>query len=122
MFEITVHRSFDAGHALHLGGRLSEVPHQHRWECEVTVAAEELDQMGLAVDFFDVEKALGQALEPLTGKQLHEIEVFSEASPSAENVALYLFCAMTKQFQRPGARVVRARVWEDAHHSATYSE
>lgn len=122
MFEVTIRRTFDAGHALRNAGHLTEVPHNHCWECEITVGAERLDEMGIAVDFYDIEEALDHALKPLMGKQLHLIELFSNVSPSAENVAYYLYQAVAKHLHAHGARVVRTRVWEDSHHRATYYE
>ena len=45
----------------------------------------------------------------------HRTKRRSEASPSAENVALYLFCATSKHFQRDGARVVAEHIREAAN-------
>lgn len=119
MFEISVKRTFAASHALRGAGGLIEEPHSHEWTCEVTLASEVTDDIGTVADFRDVDRALDSAIDPIVGKGLHEARAFEGMSPSAENVALFIFRRLRDDL---GGRLKRVRVWEDADHSATYYE
>ena len=119
MFEISVTRKFEASHALTRGDSAAEETHPHEWRCEVTLLAETLDEIGVGADFRDVDSALDRALEDLGGGDLNSAPPLSGVSPSAENVARYLFRRLAKAL---GGSVARVRVWEDELHSAAYYE
>jgi 6-pyruvoyltetrahydropterin/6-carboxytetrahydropterin synthase len=119
MFEISVKRTFAASHALRDADGLVEEPHDHEWSCEVTLASEGTDGIGTVADFRDVDRALDSAIDPIVGKGLHETRAFEGMSPSAENVALFIYRRLKDEL---GEKLRRVRVWEDADHSATYYE
>jgi 6-pyruvoyltetrahydropterin/6-carboxytetrahydropterin synthase len=119
MFEISVKRRFRASHALRGDGGLVEEPHSHEWTCEVTLASENIDDIGTVADFRDVDRAIDAAIDPIVGKGLHETRAFEGMSPSAENVALFIYRRLKIDL---GDKLGRVRVWEDADHSATYYE
>lgn len=120
MFEVTARRKFRAIHALsnYRGG--DEDPHEHEWSLEVTLAADDLDDAGCAVDFAEVDQAIDRALAPIAGRVLNGL--FADKSPSAENVARYLYKALSETLAKDGRRITRVTVWEDANHSAAYTE
>lgn len=122
MFEVSVRQSFEATHALRGSCGADEPPHAHRFRCEVTIAAEALDDAGCAVDFAEADVALARAIAPFEGRALHESPPFSKESPSAENIARYLFRVLSESLRGEGRRVARVTVWEDGGHSATYFE
>jgi 6-pyruvoyl-tetrahydropterin synthase len=119
MFEISVKRAFTASHALRRSGELAEEPHPHEWVCEVTLRSQVTDEMGTVADFRDIDKAIDSAIDPIVGKQLHETQTFRETSPSAENVALFIYERLKAHL---GENLARVEVWEDANHCATYYE
>ena len=119
MFEISVKRTFAASHALRSSEGLVEEPHNHEWSCEVTLASEGTDSIGTVADFRDVDRAIDAAIDPIVGKRLHETRAFEGVSPSAENVALFIYGRVKEEL---GEKLRRVRVWEDADHSATYYE
>ena len=122
MYEVTVKKSFEATHALrnYRGGE--EAPHAHRFTCEVQIASMVLDAAGCAVDFCEVDAALERALGPLAGASINAAEPFARVSPSAENIARHLYREMARALATGTRRVARVTVWEDAEHSASYSE
>jgi 6-pyruvoyl-tetrahydropterin synthase len=121
MFEVTVRKSFEASHTLRNYSQGQEKPHQHSWECAVTIAASALDPAGCAMDFVEVDQALAQVLAPLSQKALHETEIFRQKSPSAENIAHYIYRSLSETINDRGQRVTRVTVWEDPDHSASYT-
>lgn len=122
MFEVTVRKSFEASHALSNCSQGQEKPHQHSWQCAVTVASSALDPAGCAIDFARVDQALEHVLAPLSHKALHETELFAQKSPSAENIAHYIYHSLSETINGQEQRITRVTVWEDQDHSATYFE
>ena len=56
MFEVSVEQTFAAGHALRNYQGKCENVHGHNYRVQVTLEGEELDAIGLLVDFVDVKK------------------------------------------------------------------
>lgn len=122
MFDVTVRTAFEATHALRDDRGEGEPLHAHRWRCEVTIAATSLDRAGCAIDFHEVDAILARAIEPFAGRSLCACSLFSEESPSAENIARALFFALAEELKTPSRRVSRVTVWEDDDHRASYYE
>ncbi|HPM41725.1 MAG TPA: 6-carboxytetrahydropterin synthase [bacterium] len=122
MFEVTVRKDFEASHALrdYRGG--AEEPHSHSFRCEAAILSQTLDSSGCAIDFAAVDEALSRALAPLAGASLEESPLFSNSSPSAENMALYIFKVLEEALNDSTRRVSKVVVWEDGGHSASYFE
>ena len=63
MFEVSVEQTFAAGHALRNYRGKCENVHGHNYRCEVTVEGEQLDDVGLLVDFVLLKKALQSVID-----------------------------------------------------------
>ena len=122
MFEISVRRGFTAGHALRSPEGPIEEPHEHAFECEVTLASDGVDASGMAIDFRRVDEAMGRIVEPLAGTDLQDTPPFAGESPSAENLARHIHGGLADVADVLGARIVSVKVWEDPDHCATYYE
>ena len=116
-FEISVVRTFAAAHQLRLYDGSLEPLHGHNWRVEVTVAAEELDPIGVVMDFHELERRLGKLLEPMHNSHLNAVEPFVSINPTTEHVALHI----GRQLQLPRAvRLARVQVWETPENAASY--
>lgn len=116
-FEITATRRFAASHQLRLYDGSLEVLHEHDWRVKVTVAAENLDAIGVVMDFHELERLLDAAIGPMQNRHLNDLPGFTQVNPSAENVALYI----GRSLSLPGnVRLVCVEVWETADFSAVY--
>lgn len=125
MFEVTVEDSFAAGHALRGYRGKCENPHGHNYKVRITLAGEELDNIGLLYDFKDLKLALGQIIERLDHQYLNDVEPFCESNPSAENMAKYFYdeaSAHLRQAANGRVHVKEVRVWETDTTTATYFE
>ena len=122
MFEISVKRAFTASHALLKDGLRVEEPHEHRFECEAVFTGDGLDEIGVAMDFRVVDEALSEVLAPLNDAGLNGKELLPGMSPSAENLALFIFRGLAETLAGKDARLARVTVWEDRWHGATYFE
>ena len=118
MFELSVTGDFAAAHILRGYGGKCENLHGHTWKVEVTLRGEELDDVGMVVDFAVVKKQLRGLLKTLDHVHLNDLPAFREVNPTTENLAKYIL----EEFSplcRP-LDVVKVRVWESDSASVTY--
>ena len=120
-FEITVSRDFSASHRLRLPGGALEPLHGHNWHVEVTAESDGLDEVGCVMDFHDLLRSLESAVGPMRTAHLNDLPAFGEGglNPSAENVALHLYRALSEGLPR-GVRLASASAWETPDCRATY--
>ena len=121
MFEVTVEQSFAAGHALRNYKGKCENVHGHNYRVRITIQGEQLDSTGLLVDFLDVKKAMGAAIEYLDHRFINDLPPFDEINPSAENIARYFYDRVTDSLNNGApVRVAEVQVWETDNSSALY--
>lgn len=125
MFEVTVERSFAAGHYLRNYKGKCENPHGHNYKVRVTLRGAELDKAGLLLDFKDLKDVMKEVIERLDHQMLNEIEPFVRLNPSAENIAKYFYDETEGRLRAlTGGRVSvkDVTVWETETTTARYSE
>jgi len=120
MFEVSVEYAFAAGHALRGYKGKCENIHGHNYKVRVTVGGEKLNSIGLLIDFSDLRAAVKGLAERFDHQFLNDLEPFTEANPSAENLACYLGTELQRKFQDQGLRVSNVTVWETDTTSASY--
>jgi 6-pyruvoyltetrahydropterin/6-carboxytetrahydropterin synthase len=125
MFEVTVEETFAAGHALRGYRGKCENPHGHNYKVQITLAGEELDNIGLLYDFKDLKAAMGEVVDRLDHQYLNDIAPFTEQNPSAENMARYFYQECTAKLKAAAGgriRVKQVKIWETDTTTATYFE
>ena len=125
MFEVTVERSFAAGHYLREYKGKCENPHGHNYKVRVTLAGEKLDHAGLLLDFKDLKDVMKETIERLDHQMLNDIEPFKKLNPSAENIAQYFYEQTNRKLKAQTNGRVRVKdvtVWETENTTATYYE
>jgi 6-pyruvoyltetrahydropterin/6-carboxytetrahydropterin synthase len=125
MYEVTVERSFAAGHYLRNYKGKCENPHGHNYKVQVTLRGAELDKAGLLLDFKDVKDVMKNVIERLDHQMLNDIEPFRHLNPSAENIAKYFFDQANGQLRsltNGRVAVKDVTVWETDLTMARYSE
>ena len=125
MFEVTVEKSFAAGHYLRNYKGKCEKPHGHNYKVQVTLQGRDLDKAGLLLDFKDLKNVVGTVIERLDHQMINDLEPFQTLNPSAENLARYFY-------QQAGTRlglltdgrvqVKEVTVWETEDAAARYFE
>ncbi len=122
MYEVTIIKSFSAAHMLAaIGGKCEEL-HGHNFRVEVTVAAQELNSSGIAIDFRDVKKWLQEILDNLDHKHLNELAFFNTTNPSSENIAQYIYREMKLKAEQTEVKVTSVKVWESENAAVAYRE
>ena len=121
MFEVRVEKTIAAAHRLFDYNGPCESLHGHNYRIEVAYVGTELDRFGMLVDFTDVKKAFNTVLETIDHTYLNELPAFHGLSPSAENIAKYVYEALkATRFDR--AALSHVSVWETPTQVATYRE
>ena len=114
--------SFSAAHQLRGYKGKCENMHGHNWKVQVSVMAETLNEIDLAIDFHDLKRMANDVIAPLDHAFLNDIFPFTEKNPSSENMAKWIFDSMKKKITDERVRVSAVSVWESDTASATYYE
>jgi 6-pyruvoyltetrahydropterin/6-carboxytetrahydropterin synthase len=121
MFEITIEETFAAGHALRNYRGKCENVHGHNYRCQVTVEGEELDEIGLLVDFVELKRVVHAVLDRMDHQWLNDYPPFDRINPSAENMAKFIYDEVSLGLgTRPGVRIGQVKLWETDTSSAIY--
>lgn len=110
-YELTVKGHFDAAHSLYDYPGECRRLHGHTWDVEVTVAASDLDEIGIVYDFKSLKQDLAGVLGDYDHVLINEVEPFDRISPTAENLARVI-CERLRDIVDPRVRVTEVAVWE----------
>ncbi len=126
MFEVSVERTFAAGHALRGYRGKCENVHGHNYKVRVTLAGERLDSVGLLCDFVEVKRLIQSIVDRLDHRFMNDIPPFDELNPSAENLARYFYQEIRRGLEMSPpvvpVRIGEVTIWETDTTTATYRE
>ncbi len=121
MYRIAVFDYFSSAHQLKgYRGQCEEI-HGHNWKVEVEIAGDQLDDIGLLVDFREVKNVLKKILDGLDHKMLNQVEPFDRTNPSSELIARHIYNRMKEQLSGD-RKVYSVTVWESENSRAVYIE
>lgn len=122
MYELTVESSFSAAHRIRSYPGDCEHLHGHNWKVEVTVTSQDLDELGIAIDFRVLKEKTEKILMEFDHTNLNEIPAFENVNPTCENIARYLYDRLSNIINNSRVRVSKVRVWESPGSCASYYE
>ena len=122
MYDVTVKTGFAAAHQLRLYDGKYENLHGHNWTAQVTVEADELDPIGVGLDFVKLKAMVEKNLSELDYHNINEVSPFDEQNPSAENIARWLFLKLKVEVNSNSTRVKRVEICEMEGCGASYFE
>lgn len=123
MYEIEVRSAFEAAHFIDgYAGKCARL-HGHNWEVVAVVRGEELDKLGMLIDFKILKSELKKVLDTFDHRFLNELETFAEENPTAENLAKKIFQRLTvsKIFSN-STKLYAVKVCESPNSCVTYYE
>ena len=121
MYEVMIEEEFSAAHALRGYRGKCENMHGHNWKVEVYVRGEQLDQVGMLVDFKELKAATRRVMKYLDHQNLNELKPFDvEINPSSEHLAGFILHKVAEQVSDPRVRVYKVRVWETPSTCASF--
>jgi len=121
MYVVSAQAHYDAAHFLrNYDGKCSNL-HGHRYVVEAAVAADDLNESGIAFDFVDLKAELRDLAEELDHTNLNELPQFAELETSAENQARWFYEALEDRLPPPLAEgLLYCRIWETPTQWALY--
>ena len=120
MYELVYKTHFAAAHNLREYEGNCENLHGHNWKIDVAVRSEQLDYLGMVIDFRDVKRMVGGIIDALDHHYLNDVEPFTKINPTTENIARFIFDELAKQLPA-GAVVSGVTAWESDNCGVTYS-
>jgi 6-pyruvoyltetrahydropterin/6-carboxytetrahydropterin synthase len=122
MYELSIEVGFAAAHQLRGYKGKCENLHGHNWRVQISVSAERLNELDIAIDFHDLKKIAQEVVAPLDHAFLNDVFPFTEKNPSSENVAKWIFDSLKKKINNGNLRTAAVTVWESESASASYYE
>lgn len=110
---------FSAAHAIrgHRGG--CQNLHGHNYRVRVHVSANQLDSLGMVVDFSDLKLLLEKILGRFDHAVINELPPFDERNTTAELLAQFVAEEVARNLP-PGRWLRRVEVWETDASCAVY--
>lgn len=123
MFEIEVSAAFEAAHFIRgYAGKCSRL-HGHNWQVAALVRGEELDALGMLVDFKIVKAELNKVLDEFDHRFLNELDAFATDNPTAENLARKIFQRLAaSEIFGGSAKLYAVKVYESPNSCVMYHE
>jgi 6-pyruvoyltetrahydropterin/6-carboxytetrahydropterin synthase len=120
VYELTVEDGFSAAHNLRGYEGECEKLHGHNWRVEVRLAARQLDELGMVMDFRRVKEKLGEVLDRLDHSYLNDVAPFDEMNPTTENLCRHITDELGRRLPR-SVSIRRVSCWESDKCSASYA-
>jgi 6-pyruvoyltetrahydropterin/6-carboxytetrahydropterin synthase len=116
-----IERDFSSAHQLRGYKGKCENLHGHNYKLEIYAKGEELNNIGLLIDFGDLKKAADEIVKYLDHRNLNELPPFDEdLNPSAENIARDVLEDLNSQVGDDRVKVHKVRCFETPTSVATY--
>jgi len=121
MFEVMIERNFSSAHQLRGYKGKCENLHGHNYKIEIYARGNELDNIGLLVDFGELKTAADEVVQYLDHRNINELPPFDEElNPSAENLARYILERVASRVGDDRVQVYKVRCFETPTSIATY--
>ena len=120
MFEIRRELSFSASHRLRGYGGRCERLHGHNFRVRVTIACEGLDDVGMVMDFHELDELMRCAVAPFEHRHLNDVSVFCELNPTSENIARIVGEHIARSLEGRSLQLVCCDVYETDKSRARY--
>jgi 6-pyruvoyltetrahydropterin/6-carboxytetrahydropterin synthase len=115
MYELVINAQFSAAHNLRNYEGKCEALHGHNWRVEVFVRAD-----ALVLDFRILREETEQVIEALDHHYLNDLPYFQKEEPSSENIARYIYEALTERLRPHGISPHKVTAWESEKAGASF--
>jgi len=122
MYELEIRRSFSAAHQLRGYNGLCKNLHGHNYGVVAVVRSGTLNEIGIALDFRTLKKALDSILEDYDHHNLSELPEFQKLNASSELIAKTIFMRLKAALKEENAVVHSVRIEESENSACTYFE
>lgn len=120
MYEVSVEQEFDAAHYLRGYGGKCEALHGHRYRVVVKVKTARLNDIGLAYDFSELKRHLGDILARFDHTCINDVPPFDQINASSENIARTIYQELQPKLADAPVSISGIEVWESPQSRVTY--
>ena len=122
MYEVMVEIHFSASHQIKgYEGNCAKM-HGHNWKVRVYVRSNELDELGLVIDFRILKKMLLEVIAPLDHSLINEHPDFTDSNPSSENLASWIYKKMKEKLVSRRCWLHAVEIFESETSGLYYTE
>ncbi len=122
MYTLMVETKFAAAHQLRGYKGKCENLHGHTWKVQVSVIAQKLNDIDIAMDFTDLKRITNEIIAPLDHTCINSLPPFTDINPSSENLSRWIFESLKGKLYGYDVTVKSVTVWESETAAATYTE
>ena len=121
MYQVTIEQHFDAAHFLRGYHGRCEALHGHCFRVVVRIKASEVDDIGMAYDFVELKRQLGDILSRFDHTCLNDVPPFDNINPSSENIASTIYNELQPKLAGAPVSLACVEVWESLQSGVAYS-
>jgi 6-pyruvoyltetrahydropterin/6-carboxytetrahydropterin synthase len=122
MFKLKVKKEFSSAHILHGHPGDCKRMHGHNWLVEAEVQGNNINEIGMVIDFKDIKNNLKTIISKLDHQFLNDLEPFINDNPTAENISKYIYKELSKNINTDNIKVSEIKLWETNNSAVTYTE
>lgn len=122
MYEVSSEATFSAAHALRNYDGPCENVHGHNWLVRATVRCDQLDHLGLGIDFRELRANLADIVGEMDHTDLNSTFDEQNGNPSSENLARYIYHKLSERINDLHRHLQRVDVHETPGNCAAYFE
>ena len=120
-YEVMIERNFSSAHQLRGYKGKCENLHGHNYKIEIYARGDELNNIGLLIDFVDLKAAADEIVKYLDHRNINELPPFDEElNPSAENLARFILEFLNRAVSDERVKIYKVRCYETPTSVATY--
>jgi len=123
-YTIGISDHFDSAHFLkNYPGACSNL-HGHTWKVDILISCEELDKIGMSIDFKILKKMLKNILNKYDHHLINDIEPFNNINPTAESLSREIYIQLKSQIKKeyPNTKLESVTIWESPKAFAKFEE
>jgi 6-pyruvoyltetrahydropterin/6-carboxytetrahydropterin synthase len=121
MYTLSVQKMISTAHQLHdYNGPCARV-HGHNWKIKLDVQSDKVDDIGIAIDFSNLDKKLWQVIGPFDHQLINSIPPFDKLNPTAENLVKYIYNQL-QNILTEAISLKKVSVWETDEYMVSYEE
>lgn len=120
MYTVFKDYTFAAAHSIRGHQGKCRFLHGHNYRVRVHIAASELDEIGMVIDFADLKMILEEILGPFDHRVINEIPPFDVINTTAELLSSWVFEEVTRRLPETRLSVAKVEVWENDTACAVY--
>jgi len=122
-YVVSTEISFSASHSLRgYNGECSRI-HGHNWILRVYYEFENLNNIGLTIDYGQLRESLKKVVcSRFDHQHINNISPFDKLNPTSENLAREIFKVCREEVQVEGGRLIEVELWETSRDMVRYRE